>query len=212
MTASLSSLRFVDLLASFRSPNPTPGGGSASAVAGAVGASLLAMVAALPKPRATTADDQKRLADAGSRCAHLSERLASLIDRDSDAYDEVVSAFRLPKASDDEKRMRTAQIQEALRSATEVPLEIMRASAAAIQAAADVAAFGNGNASSDVQVGLELLIAALRGAKLNVAINLTSLKDAAYVEATGQEAERLDRAAEAARRAAVESLPSQQRN
>ncbi|MBW8869144.1 MAG: cyclodeaminase/cyclohydrolase family protein [Acidobacteria bacterium] len=167
MTASLSSLRFVDLLASFRSPNPTPGGGSASAVAGAV---------------------------------------------DSDAYDEVVSAFRLPKASDDEKRMRTAQIQEALRSATEVPLEIMRASAEAIHVAADVAAFGNGNASSDVQVGLELLMAALRGAKLNVAINLTSLKDAAYVEAAGQEAERVDIAAEAARRAAVESLPSQQRS
>ena len=140
------------------------------------------------------------------------DRLASLIDRDSDAYDEVVSAFRLPKASDDEKRMRTAQIQEALRSATEVPLEIMRASAEAIHAAADVAAFGNGHASSDVQVGLELLMAALRGAKLNVAINLTSLKEAAYVEAAGQEAERVNLAAEAARRAAVESLPSQQRN
>jgi formiminotetrahydrofolate cyclodeaminase len=212
MTASLSSLRFVDLLASFRSPSPTPGGGSASALAGAVGASLLAMVAALPKPRATTADDQKRLAAAGNQCAQFSQRLAALIDRDSDAYDEVVSAFRLPKASDDEKRMRTAQIQEALRSATEVPLEIMRASAAAIQAAADVAAFGNGNASSDVQVGLELLMAALRGAKLNVAINLTSLKDAAYVEAAGQEAERVGLTAEAARRAAVESLPSQQRS
>ena len=62
MTAALSSLRFVDLLASFRSPTPTPGGGSASALAGAVGASLLAMVAALPKPRARTADDEKRLA------------------------------------------------------------------------------------------------------------------------------------------------------
>ena len=61
------------------------------------------------------------------------------------------SAFRLPKASDDEKRVRTAQIQEALRSATEVPLETMRASAEAIHAAADVAAFGNGNASSDVR-------------------------------------------------------------
>ena len=212
MTASLSSLRFVDLLASFRSPSPTPGGGSASALAGAVGASLLAMVAALPKPRATTADDQTRLAAAGSRCAQISDRLASLIDRDSDAYDEVVSAFRLPKASDDEKRVRTAQIQEALRSATEVPLETMRASAEAIHAAADVAAFGNGNASSDVEVGLELLMAALRGAKLNVAINLTSLTDAGYVEAAGQEAERVNLAAEAARRAAVESLPSQQRS
>jgi formiminotetrahydrofolate cyclodeaminase len=212
MTASLSSLRFVDLLASFRSPSPTPGGGSASALAGAVGASLLAMVAALPKPRATTTDDQKRLALAGSRCAQISDRLASLIDRDRDAYDEVVSAFRLPKASDDDKRVRTAQIQAALRSATDVPLEIMRASVEAIHAAADVAAFGNGNASSDVQVGLELLMAALRGAKLNVAINLTSLKDAAYVEAAGQEAEGVERNAEAARRAAVESLPSQQRS
>ena len=69
------------------------------------------------------------------------------------------------RLDDEEKAARTAQIQEALRSATEVPLEVMRACAEAIQAAADVAAFGNANASSDVQVGLELLMAALRGAE-----------------------------------------------
>src|SRR6476469_1109591 len=139
MTASLSTLRFVDLLASFRSPHPTPGGGSASALSGAVGASLLAMVAGLPKPRAKTADDEQRLSAAGSRCAHISDRLASLIDRDSDAYDDVVGAFRLPKGDEEEKRARTARIQEALRRATDVPMEVMRASAEAIQAAADVA-------------------------------------------------------------------------
>jgi methenyltetrahydrofolate cyclohydrolase len=209
MIAPLSSLRFIDLLAAFRSPTPTPGGGSAAALAGAVGASLLAMVAALPKPRAQNADDEKRLAGGGSRCTHISERLASLMDRDSRAYDDVVSAFRLPKASDEEKRVRTAHVQAALRSATEVPLEVMRASAEAIQAAADVAAFGNANASSDVQVGVELLMAALRGAKVNVAINLTSLKDGAFVEAASQEAERIERDADAARDAAVAALPSQ---
>jgi len=204
----LVNLRFNDLLSAFRSSDPTPGGGSASALSGAVGASLLAMVAALPKPRIHNADDEARLAAARARCTTISDRLAALMDRDSEAYDAVVAAFRLAKISDDEKRERSRRIQEALRSATETPLDIMRACLDAIRAAADVATLGNVNASSDVQVGLELLMAGLRGARLNVAINLGSVNDQAYVDASTKEAEQLEVEAESGRRSAVRLLPS----
>ena len=188
---TLSSLPFAQLLAAFRSPEPTPGGGSASALAGAVGASLLAMVAGLPKSRAATGEDAQRLAAAGGRAADLSARLASLVDRDSESYEMVVAAFRLPKATEQEKTARTARIQEALGVATETPLEVMRACAEALDQAAVVAQFGNANASSDVGVARELLAAASRGAKLNVDINLGSLKDETYAARLREEAERL---------------------
>lgn len=208
----LASLRFTDLLAAFRSPEPTPGGGSASALSGAVGASLLAMVAGLPKPRAQNPEDEKRLDGARASCASISGRLAELMDRDSEAYETVVDAFRLPKSSDEEKRVRSSHIQEALRSATEAPLEVMRACVEAIRAAADVASLGNGNASSDVLVGLGLLIAGLRGAQLNVAINLGSIKDQSYVDEARKQAEQLEAEAERGRQAAVARLPSSASN
>jgi len=188
---SLATRSFSELLAAFRAPEPTPGGGSASALAGAVGASLLAMVAALPKSRAETDEDARRLHAAGERCAAVSDRLAALMDQDSRAYDEVVAAFKLPKATDAEKSTRTIRIQEALRGATEVPLEVMRVCGEAIEQGVVIAQFGNANARSDVQVGLELLRAGLRSANLNVEINLESLKDAAYVLAVRAEAHRL---------------------
>ncbi len=188
---SLSQRPFTELLEAFRSPEPTPGGGSASALAGAVGASLLAMVAGLGKPRAETDEDVRRLRAAGERCSALSSRLSALMDEDTNAYDDVVAAFKLPKATEAEKSTRTIRIQEALRGATEVPLEVMRACADALHQGVVVDGFGNTNASTDVQVGLELLRAGLRGAQLNVDINLASLKDAAYVKAVRDEADRL---------------------
>jgi len=192
----LTDHRLSEFLAAVRSPEPTPGGGSAAALAGAVGAALLAMVAGLTKPRAATPQDVARLAAAGAGCVALSERLAALIDRDSEAYLLVVAGFRLPKGNDEEKAARTARIQEGLRIATETPLDVMRASVEAIGHAAPVAALGNRHASSDVQVGLELLGAAVRGAKLNVEVNLASITDAVFAAEAGEEAVRLTSAAE----------------
>jgi len=185
-----------DLLAAFRSPDPTPGGGSASALAGAVGASLLAMVAALDRPRAATAEDLERLRAAGRLATHISEELTALIDRDSEAYAAVMAAYRLPKNQEDEKRRRSERIQAAIVDATAAPLDVMRQCLAAIEQGAVVAAFGNRNASSDVQVALELLAAGLRGARLNVEINLASLKDAARVAEIRNEVTRLSQEAE----------------
>jgi formiminotetrahydrofolate cyclodeaminase len=193
-TMKLIDRTVTDLLAAFRSSAPTPGGGSASALAGAMGASLLAMVAALPKPRAATAEEVERLSAAGDRCTALAEDLTRLVDRDSEAYDLVVAAYKAPKSTDDEKAARSAAIQEAMRAAIQAPLDVMRACAAAGEHASIVAALGNPSASSDVQVGLELLRAGLRGAKLNVEINLGSVKDMDYATAIREQVEGYERA------------------
>ena len=192
-------MKFIDkmvteLLADFRAPEPTPGGGSASALAGALGASLLAMVAGLPKSKATTAEDVARLEAAGVRCTELSHELAGLVDRDSEAYTQVMDAYKKPKATDEEKAARSAAIQEGFHAAIAAPLEVMRACAAAGEQGVVVASLGNPSAFSDVQVGLELLGAALRGARLNVEINLESVKDAEYADKTRDEAAELERA------------------
>ena len=109
------------------------------------------------------------------------------MDRDSEAYELVVSAYRLAKGTDEEKAVRARRIQEALVAAIAAPLDVMRACCAAIALGPVLQEHGNPNASSDVQVGLELLRAGLRGARLNVEINLGSVKDPAYVaEVTGE--------------------------
>jgi methenyltetrahydrofolate cyclohydrolase len=191
----LSERTLTDLLAAFRSSDPTPGGGSAAALAGAVGAALLAMVAALPKTRASDAREEGLLREAGERCAALSDDLATLIDRDSEAYDMVMAAYKLPKGSDEEKAARSAAIQQALRSAIAAPLDVMRACATATERAIPIASLGNRSAASDVQVAVELLTAALHGARLNVEINLKSVKDAAYAGQIREEIAGLERTA-----------------
>jgi formiminotetrahydrofolate cyclodeaminase len=188
---SLTNQTVRDLLAAFRSSDPTPGGGSASALAGAIGSALLTMVAGLERPRAATAKELERLAAAGQRAAALSEELTALVDRDSAAYASVMAAYKLPKTSEAEIRTRTGSIQTALLEATRTPLDVMRTCAAAMTAATDVAALGNPNASSDVQVAIELLRAGLRGARLNVEINLASLKDHQRAEEIRAEMARL---------------------
>lgn len=191
----LTTVSVSELLAAFRAAEPTPGGGSASALAGAAGASLLAMVAGLPKPRATEPTDIERLKDAGSRATALAARLERLIDEDSDAYSEVVGAFKLPKGMADEKAARSAAIQRALTIATEAPLQVMRHCVEAIAIAPAVLALGNENAITDAQVGVALLKAGLHGAGANVEINLGSLKDAEYIARVRGELARLSNSA-----------------
>jgi formiminotetrahydrofolate cyclodeaminase len=183
-----------DLLAAIRSPEPTPGGGSAAALAGAMGASLLAMVAGLPKSKASTEEDVARLKAAGARCTELAQTLAGLIDRDSEAYGLVVAAYKRPKATDEEKAARSTAIQEGFRAAIAAPLDVMRACAAAAEQGVVILALGNPSAASDGQVGLELLGAGLRGARMNVEINLDSVKDAHYVAGVRNDVNEFERA------------------
>jgi formiminotetrahydrofolate cyclodeaminase len=188
---SLLSLSTTQLLDAFASSDPTPGGGSASALAGAIGASLLAMVAALPKTKTGDAAERTALDASAVTLGGLRKSLADLVDEDTRAYDLVTAAYRSPKATDEEKAARKTAIQAALRAATDTPMRTMRACEAAMREAAVVAQSGNPNASSDVWVALELLNAGLRGAQKNVAINLGSLSDEAYRDDVENEAKTL---------------------
>jgi methenyltetrahydrofolate cyclohydrolase len=180
-----------DVLAAFSSSDPTPGGGSAAALASALGTSLLVMVAGLPKTKSGTDAERAALAAATPALVDLRARLTAAIDDDTAAYDRVVAAYKLPKATPAEQHARTDAIQQALRAATDVPLEVMRLSARALAHAGTVAAHGHAGAASDVGVATALLRAGLHGARLNVEINLDSVKDEAYVAETRRGVEEL---------------------
>jgi len=176
----LRDLPLADLLAAFSSPDPTPGGGSAAALSSAIGASLLLMVAALPKTRNGSEEDRMALTAAGQELSALRDRLTAAIDGDTAAYNGVVAAYKQPKASAEEQAARKEAIQQALRAATDVPLDVMRDSMRALEAAAVVARHGYKAASSDVGVAIAMLRAGTTGAHLNVGINLESIADASY--------------------------------
>ncbi len=199
---SLVDLSVRDLLAAFSSSDPTPGGGSASALASAIGASLLAMVAGLPKTRGASDEDRAVLAAAATALNLVRQELTDAIDGDAAAYDLVVAAYKLPKASAEEQTIRKAAVQRALRAATDVPLSVMRLSSHALDQARLIAAHGHRAARSDVGVAVVLLRAGLHGARLNIEINAGAVSDAAYVDAVKAEAgvlsERAGRAADAA--------------
>jgi methenyltetrahydrofolate cyclohydrolase len=194
----LLDLSLRDLLTAFSSNHPTPGGGSAAALASSVGASLLMMVAALPKSRSNADAEKVALHGATTVLTGLRQQLADAIDSDTAAYDQVVAAYRLPKATPEEQIARTAAIQRALRSATDVPLGVMRLSVKALEQATVVAANGHKAAASDVGVAAALLMAGATGARMNVETNLEGITEAAYGEAVRGEIETLAAGAERA--------------
>src|SRR3954470_21485224 len=140
---SLTDTPLRDLLTAFSSADPTPGGGSASALASAVGASLLLMVAGLPRTRTGSDEDRAALAKSAAALTGVRERLTAAVDADTAAYDQVVAAYKLPKASADEQAVRKAAIQQALRAATDVPLGVVQLSAVALGEAVAIAAHGH---------------------------------------------------------------------
>ena len=188
-----STLALADLLDAFASTDPVPGGGSAAALAGALATSLLLMVSGMPKTRSGAPEEVADLSEAAARLRPLRDALIQLVDRDSEAYQGVLAAFKLPKGTADEKRTRGEAIEIATTEATEIPLETMRHCQQALRGARVVAARGNTNAASDVGVAIELLLAGLKGARLNVDINLTGLTDAAYSGRIRAECDLLER-------------------
>lgn len=203
---SFSSLSLHDFIEALASPQPTPGGGTAAAAAGAMGAGLLMMVSGLPRTRGNTDDERAALAAIRARIAPLCAALERCADRDADAFDAVMAAYRLPKATDDEKAARRAAIAEAMQGATEAPLETLALAVEALESVEAIATIGNASALSDVGVGAGLLVAAANGAAANVRINLDGLADAEFRAGATARMETLlarARAAEAAANAAM---------
>ena len=182
--ASMTVERFVDEVSGSA---PAPGGGSAAALAGSLGAALAAMVANLTVGKAgyeAAWDSSSKLAESAQA---LKAALLRAVDDDTKAFDDVLAAMRLPKASDEEKRARSDAIAVAYEKATAVPLATARLCLQAIELAEQAAVTGNRNSASDAGVGALLAKAGLESAILNVRINLPSVRDGPFKAATLKE-------------------------
>ena len=196
----LSLGEFAERLAS---AEPTPGGGTASAVAGALAAALVAMVARTTIGKKKFADRQPAMEAIRDEADALRRNLLIQAEADARAFDAVLAAYRLPRGTPEEEARREAAIQDATRGAIATPLAVGGLARRVLDLARHVAADGNPSAASDAGVGGLLAAAALRGALLNVQINLAQLADTAeraQVEAQAAALRaHLDAAEEAAR-------------
>lgn len=184
MEQSLDLSTFIESLAA---GGPTPGGGSAAALAGALGASLAAMVGRLTIGRKRYADVEPQMQALVEQADRLRLRLTQLVSDDAAAFDQVQAAHRLPKDSALEVATRNQAIQEAFKAASRTPLDTVAACLDALRLAEQAVAAGNVNAATDGAVGALLAYAGLQGAVLNVRVNLTSIADAEFI-ATSQAA------------------------
>src|SRR5689334_695503 len=159
------------------SDSPAPGGGSVAALMGALGASLGGMVANLSAGKRGWDDRLQYFSDWAVKAQRLKDELLSLVDEDTNAFNRVMDAFALPKNSPEEKAARSEGIQKATKYAADVPLKVMHTAAKSYELLAEMANNGNPASISDVGVGALATRACIRGAAMNVRINLGQLKD-----------------------------------
>jgi Methenyl tetrahydrofolate cyclohydrolase len=179
---SFADLTVRQFTESLSSAEPVPGGGAASALAGALGASLVAMVASLSTGRAKYAAYEMTLARCGEGGRTLASEFLRLAERDAEAYAGYAAALKLPRETETQMAARKAAIETAARAASDAPWECVKACVALVNAADALAGRSNVNAASDVLVAALLGEAAARGAAENVNINLPSTGDEGYNE------------------------------
>ena len=172
MDERLTELTVRRLVERLATKDPVPGGGSAAALAGAMGSALLGMVVELTVGRQGPDADEGTLMELGVAASSWQSELLNLADLDATAYDAVVRARRMPRDTELERRARGVQLDAAIREATRIPLATARVASQVLDLAGRVAPLGNRNAISDVGVAALLAGAAVRGAALNVEINL----------------------------------------
>jgi glutamate formiminotransferase / formiminotetrahydrofolate cyclodeaminase len=163
-------------------PTATPGGGSVSAYAGAMAASLGQMVAGLSRKKKSQILNVDKLSDALEALRRTAEELTDLIDLDAASYEAVMAALRLPQGNTEETAERDAAIEAATKRAAEVPLQVAEKSAQLNSRLLQLEAISAASMKSDLQVARLMAVAAAKGALANVEINLDGMKDAAYVE------------------------------
>ena len=177
MDERLTDLTVRRLVERLATSDPVPGGGSAAALAGAMGAALVRMVVELTVGRPAAEGHAEELTDIGVAASGWQSELLNLAELDASAYDAVVRARRLPRDSDLHKQARETQVAAAVREATRAPLATARVANEVLGLAERLAPIGNRNAISDVGVASLLAVAAIRGAAMNVEINLPSLPE-----------------------------------
>lgn len=203
MLVNLTVKGFLDKTAG---SDPVPGGGSISALNAAIGAALAEMVANLTIGKKKYENKEEAMKSVAVRAAALQKEFIRDIDADSDAYNKVFDAFKLPKETDEEKAARSRAIQAATKIAAEVPLEVARKAYGMMELLEEVAEHGNQNAVTDACVGMMCARSAVLGAILNVRINLGSLKDEAWVAAVKEEVGKLEKDAMAREHALLEKV------
>ena len=184
--------------------SPAPGGGSVAAYMGALGAALGTMVANLSAHKPGWDDRWEEFSRWADKGVKLEAELLHLVDEDTEAFNRIMTAFGMPKNTDEDKRLRSEAIQKATLFAAQVPLETMKASFKAFEICKAMAETGNPNSVSDAGVGALAARAAVLGAGLNVKINASSLKDKAQAEALINEANNLMAEADKAEREVME--------
>ena len=178
------------------SESPAPGGGSVSACMGAFGAALGTMVANLSAHKKGWDDRWEEFSDWAEKGKHYSERLLTLIDEDTQAFNAIMTAFGLPKNTEEEKALRSEAIQAATKQAMEIPFQVMQTAYGAMKMVKAMAETGNPNSVTDAGVGGLALRSAVLGAGLNVKINASGLEDKKFVAEMLEKTEDLERKAE----------------
>jgi formiminotetrahydrofolate cyclodeaminase len=179
---------FLDELAS---SSPAPGGGSVAALSGALGAALSSMVCNLTRGKQGYEAAQDEIKEILQRSEELRKHLTELIDKDTEAFNEVMKALTMPKETEDQKEHRRHAMQNAFKHAADVPLETARKCTQILDVARIVAEKGNKNSISDAAVSALMAQTGLQAAMLNVRINLCSIKDTEYVQKVSTELDEL---------------------
>ncbi len=177
----LQDLNIKEFMAKTSGNDPVPGGGSISALCGALSSALAEMVTGLTIGRKKYVEVEEEMKAIAPKMAEAQVKFLQFIDDDADAYNVVFEAFKLPKETDEEKAARSNAIQEATLKAALVPLEVAKTAVGLMDDIATIAAKGNQNAITDACVAMMCARTATYGALLNVRINLSSLKDAEKV-------------------------------
>jgi glutamate formiminotransferase/formiminotetrahydrofolate cyclodeaminase len=174
------------------SESPAPGGGSISAAMGAMGAALGTMVANLSSHKRGWDDRWEEFAGWAEKGAQMQKRLLDLVDEDTEAFNAIMKAFEMPKGSEEEKAARSAAVEEATKNASLVPLTVMKEAFKIFELLDEMVRKGNPNSVTDAAVGVLATRACIRGAYLNVRVNVSGLKDRVFADkliAEGREIE-----------------------
>lgn len=187
----LVEMKVKDFIAELASDSPAPGGGSVAAISGSLGAGLLTMVCRLTIGKKGyeqfETDMRTALEDGENYC----RKLTVLVDEDTNAFNQVMAAFKMPKESAEQKEVRTATIQSAFKKAADTPFTIAENCMAVLTLAEKIVNKANTNAISDVGVAAQVAFAGLESAAMNVKINLPSIKDAEYVKQKSAQVEKM---------------------
>ncbi len=179
------------------SESPAPGGGSIAAYVGSLGISLATMVANLSSHKAGWDDRWEEFSNWAEKGERLKNELLKLVDEDTNAFNKIMNAMGLPKATEDEKILRNKAIQEATKYAIEVPFMVMEYSYASFEIIKAMVEVGNPNSITDAGVGALCARTAVMGAFMNVRINATGLTDKAYTEAILKRGKEIEEKAQA---------------